>query len=163
MEMISEELVTETWMEVGSLSESEARERMEQVQKRQPNLLAFVMAATEDLGSDANELGLYLFVVILQMFEKAAGRKVKRVTQKRIDETHKTNEKFMGEMAAAGEGFLEEGAESMSSGQPFVVKYLVEALFESGEEEDAPELTEDEIGALFLVLKTVIDTLDEAE
>jgi hypothetical protein len=42
-----------------------------------------------------------------------------------------------------------------------VVKYVVDALMEEEEGEDAVALTEEQKGFLFLLLKTVIDVLDQ--
>ncbi|MBI4490873.1 MAG: hypothetical protein HY694_17450 [Deltaproteobacteria bacterium] len=47
-----------------------------------------------------------------------------------------------------------------SSSQPFVLKYVAEALLE--ESDPSLSLTEEESGLIFLTLKTVIDALDEA-
>jgi hypothetical protein len=47
-----------------------------------------------------------------------------------------------------------------SSSQPFVLKYVTEALLE--ESDPSLSLTEEESGLIFLTLKTVIDALDEA-
>jgi len=41
-----------------------------------------------------------------------------------------------------------------------VVNYVVDALMEDDEGEDAMALTEEQKGFLFLLLKTVIDVLD---
>ena len=46
--------------------------------------------------------------------------------------------------------------------QPYVMKYVVDTLFEAPEDEDPIELTEEDIGFLFLLFKTVIDVLDQA-
>jgi hypothetical protein len=45
--------------------------------------------------------------------------------------------------------------------QPFIYRYLAEALFEE-EGDEAIDLTEEETGLLFLALKTIVDALDEA-
>jgi hypothetical protein len=42
------------------------------------------------------------------------------------------------------------------------MRYLVETLIEAPDGEDPVFLTEEEIGALFLVLKTVVDVLDHS-
>jgi hypothetical protein len=42
-----------------------------------------------------------------------------------------------------------------------VVNYIVDALMEEDEGEDAVQLTEEQKGFLYLLLKTVIDVLDQ--
>ena len=48
-----------------------------------------------------------------------------------------------------------------TSRQPYVVNYIVDALMEDEEAEDAMALTEEQKDFLFLLLKTVIDVLDQ--
>ena len=60
------------------------------------------------------------------------------------------------------EKFLDRIASVQTSRQPYVVKYVADALMEDEEEgEDAMALTEEQKGFLFLLLKTVIDALDQ--
>lgn len=68
----------------------------------------------------------------------------------------------MGRLEGAHEKFIERVAKVESSRQPFVMRYLVETLIEAPEGDDAVALTEEETGTLFLVLKTVIDVLDQS-
>ena len=48
-----------------------------------------------------------------------------------------------------------------TSRQPYVVKYVVDALMEDEEREAAGALTEEQKGFLFQLLKTGIDVLDQ--
>jgi len=66
----------------------------------------------------------------------------------------------MESLEGAHDKFLERIAEVQLAGQPYVMKYVVEAIMEDSEE-DPVELTEEDIGYLFLLLKTVVDLLDE--
>ena len=52
-------------------------------------------------------------------------------------------------------------ASLQTSKQPYVVNYVADALMEEDEGEDALVLTEDQKGFLFMILKSVIDVLDE--
>ena len=58
--------------------------------------------------------------------------------------------------------FSKELLSVQTSRQPYVVKYVVAALIgEDHEGEDAVALTPEQKGFLFLLLKTVIDVLDQ--
>ena len=160
MSVISEALVGETWQEVGSLSPTQAREQMNRVAKSQPDLLAFVMGTTGSLRTDAQQVGVYLLVVIHSMFERVAGP-IKRAKPHAIDAAYERNEAFLERLEGAHPRFLENAAKSMVFSQPFVMKYLVEALMESPEGEDPLTLSDEETGRLFLTLKTVVDILDD--
>ena len=58
--------------------------------------------------------------------------------------------------------FVERVAKVEASRQPFVMRYMVETLIDAPDDEDPVALTEEETGALFLVLKTVVDVLDHS-
>jgi len=158
---IPEGLVEETWLEVGALSESQARRQMDQIAKSQPALLAFVLAATGDLSTDAQQVAVYLYAVIHRMFEKSAGG-LTPATPQSIEAAYEGNQAFLGKFEHAHERFLEKAAESVASSQPFVMKYLVEALMETPEGDDPVVLSDEETGLILLVLKTVVDIFDEA-
>ncbi len=163
MYVIPNELVEETWQEVGSGSAEQARELINRIGKCQSNLLSFVIVFTEDLGVDAHELSLYLFTVIYRVFEKAAFGRIRQLKQREIEAAYEGNEKFCERYLAAHERFLAKAAESIAMPQPFVMKYLIEALFEAPEQEEDPVvLSEEDSGQIFLVLKTAIDLLADA-
>ncbi len=67
----------------------------------------------------------------------------------------------MERLEGADEKFLDRIASVQTSRQPHVVKYVVDALMEEDEGEDASALTEEQKGFLFLLLKSVIDVLDQ--
>jgi hypothetical protein len=67
----------------------------------------------------------------------------------------------MGRLEGAHERFLDRIAGVQTSKQPNVVNYVVDALMEEDEGEDAVTLTDEQKCFLFLILKTVIDVLDQ--
>ncbi len=160
MQDIAGELVENTWREVSSFSEAQVKKYAKRLIKEQPHLGSFVLHFTVSLRREAHELAYYLFSVIYRIFEKAAG-KIRRIPPERIIEAYEETEAFVGSFEKAHERFLERAAIRMIGPQPFVVKYLTEALMEAPENEDPVELSDEESGQIFLVLKTVINLLDE--
>jgi hypothetical protein len=67
----------------------------------------------------------------------------------------------MGRLEGADERFLDRIAGLQTSKQPHVVSYIVDALMEEDEGEGVVRLTEEQKGFLFLLLKSVIDVLDQ--
>jgi hypothetical protein len=116
------------------------------------------MGSTAHTRSAVQEMAVYLYYVILQMFERAAGKPLRTIPISRIERVAKANESHLNKLTLADEGFLKRAAEVHTAAQPFVFRYLVEALLE----ENDSDLTDDEEGLVFLTLKTVIDVLDEA-
>jgi hypothetical protein len=161
MSEISEELVTTTWRAMSAMSPAKARKEMGRAAREQPELLAFVMGSLADCGPDAQGLGTYLYFILLTMFKKAAKGRLGPVSARRIEHRLTRNEDRLGRLEAAHPRFFERAAALETKTQPAVVRYLVEAIMEAPEEEDPVELTDEETGTLYLVLKTVIDVLDE--
>ncbi len=135
---------------------------MEQAAARQPALLAYVMASTHDSRPAVQELAVYLYYVVLQMFEASAPERLTKVGISRVEHHVDRNDSLLESLVPAHERFLERVVEVESSTQPFVLRYVVEALLEEDGPDLSPPLTDEETGLLFLTLKTVVDALDEA-
>lgn len=160
MTTIPEDIVENTWREVASLDSGDAWRAMEKVAKRQPALLAYVMAETHEWERDAQEFGVYLFFVVLRMFERLPSHHLKRVSIEQVERRSAENTSMLERLATAEEHLLERAAEMQVESQPHVLRYLTEAILERRDPEI--RLTEDEEGLLFLLLKTVVDVLDRA-
>ncbi len=163
MEAISEAMMEETWMEMGSLEPQEAQGQVQEVWRRQPELMQFLMELTEDISQEASELAFYIFFVVVRVFEKAYGEELHEVMAEQIVESFEANQDLIERLAGLNEPILEKLWETTLLEQPYVLKYVVEALVEASQsQEDPVELSEHEFGYLFLVLKTVIDALHKA-
>jgi hypothetical protein len=160
MNIIPEEIVEKTRREIAGFSPVRANKEMMKIGNSQPELLAFVTELTEEMDLEVKELGIYMFFVVYRMFEKTQG-KIKRISSEQIIECHEHNESSMERLERAHEKLLDRAAHIQISKQPFVTKYVVDALMEQEEGEDAIELTDEDKGFLFLLLKTVIDVLDQ--
>ena len=160
MEPILEKIVEKTWQEVASFSPSQAGKEMEKMGKNQPELLAFLMALTEDLDLEVRELAIYIAFVIYRIF-KGPRNKIKKITSKEIIDCYEYNEDLMGRLEGAHEKFLDRIARVQVSKQPYVMQYVVDTLVEESEEGDGVELTDEDKGFIFLLLKTVVDLLDK--
>jgi hypothetical protein len=160
MEPISEKLVEKTWREVAGFSPSQATKEMQKMAKSQPDLLAFLMALTADLEPEVGELAVYIAFVVYRIFE-GSRKKIKKITAREINACYEYNEDLIGRLEGAHEKFLERIARLQVSKQPYVIKYVVDALMEESEEGDDVELTDEDKGFLFLLLKTVVDLLDK--
>jgi hypothetical protein len=159
MKPIREEIVEKTWQEVAGFSPDRAKKEMTKIGSRQQELLTFVMESAKEMGQEVRELAIYMFLVVYRMFHEAHG-KIRKISSEEIIECHQQNEDLMGRLNGAHEKFLDRVASVQTSRQPYVVKYVVDALMEDDEREDAGALTEEQKGFLFLLLKTVIDVLD---
>jgi len=160
MKTIPEEIVEKTWQEVAGFSPDRAKKEMMKIGNTQPDLLAFVTESSQEMGPEVRELAIYMFLVVYRMFQKARGN-IKKISSKEIIECHEHNEGLMEGLEGADEKFLDRIASVQTSRQPHVVNYVVDALMEDDDGEEAVALTDEQKGFLFLVLKTVIDVLDQ--
>ncbi len=131
---------------------------MTKVGNSQPDLLAFVMKSSEEMNQEVRELAIYMFLVAYRMFQQAHG-KFNKISLEEINECYEHNEDLMGRLQGADEKFLDRIASVQTSRQPHVVNYVVDALMEEDEGEDAVELTEEQKGFVYLLLKTVLSIL----
>jgi hypothetical protein len=162
VKLIDEALMEKTCREVADLDDPALASRMEALAQRQPDLLAFVMAAWEDLNAEAAELGIYVFFVVYQVFEHAAGVKLKKVSQTRILTAEEHTEELLNEMGDGDEAF-HRSANAECSAQPTVIAYIVDVIGAYGDEENETRLSNEENWLLFCVLNTVVDVLDGLE
>jgi hypothetical protein len=160
VKLIDEALMENTCREVADLDAPTMASRMETLAQRQPDLLAFVMAACEDLNAESAELGVYVFFVVYWVFEHAAGVKLKKISQKRLLIAEEHTEELLDEMGNADEAFPNGIARADFSTQPTVIEYIVAVLDAYGDEENEARLSNEEKWLLFCVLSTVVDVLD---
>ena len=161
MEPIPEQLVEETWQEFAGFSPTRIHTESKKFSKNQPNLLAFMMEFTIELDQDVKELAIYMYHVVCRMFDKSSKKRIRRISPEAVIDQYEKNEDLMESLEGAHEKFLERVAEVQLSRQPHVMKYIVDTLIEAPDEEDPVALTKDDIGYLFLLLKTVVDLLDK--
>ena len=159
--IVPEQVIEAAWMEIGELTEDQARLHMQRLSRRQPALLAFVTANSEDMSEDGAELGIYMFVTIAHMFEMHFGKRLQNVGPKRIESIHDDNVKILDDLTVADERWLERAAVAQSERQPWVWKYVLESLFEPDDEEEL-NLSEEDQGSLAIIMRTVIDALNSS-
>ncbi len=161
MQPISEKIVEDTRQEVASFSPRRAYKEMMMVVNSQPELWAFVIESAKEMSLEVRELATCMFLVIYRMFQGAHG-KIEEISSEEIMRCYKHNEGLMERLEGAHEKFLDRIANVQTSRQPYVVNYVVDALMEEDHnKKDAVALTREKKAFLFLLLKSVIDVLDQ--
>jgi hypothetical protein len=159
MDLLSEGFVEKTWKQVAEFTPAKANKEMLTMGKNQPDLLAFLMAYTDDLQQEVKELAIYIAFVVYKMFLDSSS-KIPRISSKEIMARYNENTRFMENLKGANEKFIDRIASVQVSKQPYVMKYVLEALMEDAEE-DGINLSEEDIGLLFILFKTEIEVLDK--
>ena len=160
MDTLSEALVEKTWQQVAEFTPDRAGKEMHAMGKNQPDLLAFLMAYTDDLQQEAKELAIYIAFVVYKMFLDSGG-KIPKISGKEIMAGYDENTRLIESLEGAHENFIDRIAGVQVSKQPYVMRYVLEALMEDAEE-DGINLTEEDIGTLFILFKTEIEVLDKS-
>ncbi len=160
MKQIPESIVERTWQEFAGFSSDKANKEMMKINNKQPELLVFVVESSKEMGREVSELAIYLFVVVYRMFQEVHV-KIKRISSEEVIECYKQNESLMERLEGTHGRFLDRIATLQTSKQPYVMTYVADVLMEEGEGKDAVTLTNEQKGFLFLLLKTVVDVLDQ--
>jgi len=63
LEPIPERIVEKTWQEFTGFSPDKAKKEMMKIGNSQPDLLAFVVESSEEMGREVSELAIYLCLV----------------------------------------------------------------------------------------------------
>ena len=158
MEPISDQFVEKTWQGVDGFTPARANKEMLAMGKNQPDLLAFLMAYTDDLQQEAKELAIYIAFVVYKMFHDSAV-KIPKISSREIMARYNENALFLEGLEGTHGKIIDRIENYKASKQPYVMKYVLEALMEDAEEEDI-DLTEEDIGFIFILLKTEIEVLD---
>ncbi len=158
MEPLSKEFVEKTWKDVADFSPVRANSEMLAMGKNQPDLLAFLMAYTDDLQQEVKELAIYIAFVVYKMFHDSAG-KLPKISSRKIMARYDDNARFSESLEGAHEKIIDRISKVAVSRQPYVMKYVLEALMEDSEEAGVA-LTDEDIGLLFMLLKTELEVLD---
>ena len=158
LEPLSEGFVEKTWQRVAEFTPDRANKEMLSIGKDQPDLLAFLIAHTDDFQQQVKELAVYIAFVVYKIFLDSNG-KIPRISFKEIMARYDENTHFMESLEGAHEKFIDRVAKVQVSKQPYVMKYVLEALMEDAKE-DGIDLTEKDIGLLFMLFKTEIEVLD---
>jgi len=158
---ISPETVEETWQTIAEMDPESAGTAMFAFSESQPYLLGFVMAFSEELKSDAAELSTYMLYVIYQMFANSAKSDIPMVTDEQIETQYQAICDLL-EKVQESEGDPDAaGVASQLDNQPHVYQYVSEVLLEDSEDpEEKMNISEEEVGEIFMMMKCIIDVVD---
>ena len=161
MKCISEETVEQTWQTIADMDPADAAQAMFEFSEAQPYLLGFVMAFTEDLENDAGELCTYMLYVVYQMFVNSTKANIPTVTEQQIEAQYEATCKLLDVIHEADGDPEKAGVESQIENQPYVYQYVSEALLEENDDpEDELNISEEDVGEIFMMMKCVIDVVD---
>lgn len=162
MSEISESVIDAAWDEATSLSNARVPIEMERLTREQPDLITFVLSVTDGMGPRISEFAGFATFVTWKIFRNETAGRLKRITPSAIQRKIEENEEALSGLDDPGEE-IDEAMIRKITPQPMVFAAMLAALAAAeGDEEQPLTLGEDDKGELILILKTVIDTLDDA-
>ncbi len=160
---IDASVVDATWQDVGHMKDSRIPIEMGKAGREQPELQAFILGSTEGMGPGVSELAGFIYLVIWRVFRASSPGGMKPVTAGAIQRRLEQNEQALMSLDGTDPQQVDEATIARLTRQPAVFRYVIEAIAEAEEDENQPvAMSPEEKGSLILLLKTAIDTLDEA-
>ena len=131
----------------------------EHLLRDQPEVLAFVLAGTAHLEPEARAVGVFLAEVIEASF-RAAGRSPRALAGREFVSALRANREMAIRVGQAHEKLAERYLRcSQTLKQPALIRYVTGVLLEP--DATCPhQIPREDLGPLFIVLKSVIDVLD---
>ncbi|MCG3119639.1 MAG: hypothetical protein ALAOOOJD_02108 [bacterium] len=163
MQTISETTVERTWKKMAQLADAEMQQVVERMEKEQPEIMAFLMAADYDtFNQDERELVFYLGMVVWEMMRQGTPRP-QQVSEERLYQLVERTDQMVESLMGESEGDFVAVATQVfkNHNQLNVLRYIVEALFEMEEDDEDTEIRDDMKGLIFLNLKTMVEALDQ--
>ena len=138
MQTIPEEIVERTWKKMSDMPFEKMPKLIDNMQKEQPVLVAFLMGMSHnDFNQAERELQFYLGTVVWQIMKQGKPTP-KQVKEQRIDELIERTEKMAEYLMGESDVDLVNSSLTIyeNHNQRNVLRYVVEALFEEDEEFD---------------------------
>jgi len=161
MKPISPDIVEKTWKKMIRVSSFQETQRLVNLMsKKQPIILAYLMAVGSDLfNQDERELLFYIGMVVWQIMSQGS-TPLPKIKEKTLDKTEKLNMKMIEYLKGKSDTDFTNAAENLINNypQPEVLKYVIEALIEKTEE--GCLIRDENKGLMAIYLKTVIDCLN---
>ena len=163
MSEIEASVVEAAGQDIARIKPSRISIEMGRARSEQPDLLAFILGATEGMGAGVSELAGFIYIVIGRTFRVDTRGRMKPVTGRAIQRRLEQNEQELMRLDGTDPQLIDDGAIAQLTRQPAVFRYVLESIAEAEEDENEPvAMSPEEKGSLVLILKTAIDTLDEA-
>lgn len=161
MKTISGKIIDRTWKRINDATEDEAQRRLDAMAKKQPFIVAYLLAVEETLVAESERGELMLIGLILWEVLSAENSQLRQVTMDDLEAAEQANVKFLEELEAGSEMDHMAGLQNLMAtyNQVPLLSAVIEGLMAGNEEE--PEMAGEGIGLALLHLKTVLDCLDQ--
>lgn len=161
MKTISGKVIDRTWKRINEATEEDAQQLLDEMAKKQPVVVAYLLAVEETIAGEGDRGQLILIGLILWEIISAHKTELRQITMDDIEAAEEANIKFLEEMEAGSEMDHMNGLQSLMTNynQVELLGAVIEALM-SGHE-DEPDMAGEGVGMALLHLKSVLDCMDQ--
>lgn len=158
---IPQEVIDQTWERIADMSEEQAQALASRMQKQQPFVMVYLLAADENWMAEDEPGRLMELGAIIWQIMSSVGKKLREVSSDELEAAEEANLRFLEKLDEEPQmNFTDSVMKMMADyNQMPLLGAVVEALMAGYE--DTPELAPENIGMALLYLKTVIDCLDQ--
>jgi hypothetical protein len=155
MSLVLNSSIDLAWSRVGSaVADGRTQELMDQLAEAQPNIMAFLLEASSEVSPDASDLLFHGVLVIWNSYLNHRTGKDTLVSQTRIFESLGKAQKWAGSLSGDGILLQKKLTEYSKFKEPNLMSYVIDSVFESGE--DGLELELHEQRVLLILLAALV-------
>jgi hypothetical protein len=157
--MVSGESVEKACSEVDQYTDEQMAAEFDRFFRTQPALCEFIVEVTHESGQKIQELCLFLSYMTFKALEMSGPGSTKTVTPETMEAAYNETESWMTRLSLAADGELQSSIAGnlQRDSEPFLLQYVISEL--NDPIEDDADLSDEEKGEVFFVLKTVITSL----
>ena len=159
MKIIPYEFIESIQIQMDEMAPEDSQNEMKKVYLEQPNISEYIVTINQDLDDELNKYTLYLFSVIYLAIKNFYKKTLQIISDENIIKSHENNIDLLESLEKSHEVFINRIAETIFRKQPGIYEFVSKSIFK--ELREVSEITEDEEGWIFLVIKSTIDALDE--
>jgi hypothetical protein len=159
--MITSESVEKACSEVGDYTDENMVSEFDRFFRAQPAVCEFIVELTHESGHKIQELALFLSYMIFKALEIERTGEIDVIKPENIEAAYRDTESWMTQVSEAEGDELQSAitASLQRDTEPHLLQYIVSELNEPME--DGAELTDEEKGEVFFLLKTIISSLND--
>jgi hypothetical protein len=159
-EVISAEIVTQTWQRMAQTSVSETPQLLEEMKDEQPVVLGYLLALDDfPFNEHEREIIFYVGIVVWQIMRRSR-RRLYKVTRRKLRRAEEANYGFLELLASDTEADFVSATRTMLENypEPEVLRYIIEAIMEEEDyEPDDLPIRDEYRGLAFVHLKIALD------
>lgn len=154
--MVTEQSVEKACTEIGVYTDDRMVVEFDRFFQVQPAICEFIIELTQGSGQKIQELSLFLSYVVFKAIGIEQAGNVDTVERGDIETAYSSTESWMNQLGKAESAQLQStiAASLNQDTEPFLLQYVISELNEPLE--DGADLSDEEKGEVFFVLKTII-------